>query len=113
MTKADIVKNISDKTGMDKSDVQMIAGGKNRATDSLDIQTVFLDPLAMHLAPRFSAGFSSSSLRSSILNVSFREEEFQSSRRLSAVNQERIVLTDRKAGNHEGPRRGYRSVAWL
>ena len=25
MTKADIVKNISDKTGMDKSDVQMIA----------------------------------------------------------------------------------------
>ena len=24
MTKADIVKNISDKTGMDKSDVQMI-----------------------------------------------------------------------------------------
>jgi len=25
MTKADLVKNISDKTGMDKSDVQMIA----------------------------------------------------------------------------------------
>ena len=25
MTKADIVKNISDRTGMDKSDVQMIA----------------------------------------------------------------------------------------